>query len=55
LQVGAKRVDLNGKPASTVTQLEQKEALDRVRIKKQAQREKQNPADVMSVGRREVD
>lgn len=47
LQAGAKRVDLNGKEVGTVTTLEQKEALDRVRIKKQAQREKQNPVTVM--------
>jgi sRNA-binding protein len=47
LQVGAKRVDLNGKPVSTVTQLEQKEALDRVRIGKQALLKKQNPVEVM--------
>ncbi len=47
LQVGTKRIDLNGKEVGTVTQLEQKEALDRVRIKKQAQRDKLNPIDVM--------
>ena len=47
LQVGAKRVDLSGKEIGTVTQLEQKEALDRVRIKKAALYGKSNPIDVM--------
>jgi sRNA-binding protein len=47
LLAGAKRVDLNGKSVGAVTPTEQKEAEDRVRIQKQALREKQNPVEVM--------
>jgi sRNA-binding protein len=52
LQVGAKRIDLNGKEVGTVTQLEQKEALDRVRIQKEARHEKNRLAGPIEVVRK---
>lgn len=52
LQVGSKRVDLNGKEVGTVTQLEQREALDRVRIQKEARHEKNRLDGPIEVARK---
>ena len=56
LQAGAKRIDLDGKEVGTVTELEEREAMERVRLAQQArnQASKNVEVEVVNAPRREV-